>query len=252
MKSLVVIVLVAIAFVFADLETDCIRSFMKNEELKSKDCEEIIKLHKKDFKELFDGYNLNQTEQSCVENFLDEYKIVNVYFKELLQSFENETEEKFQPGYFLEPLQIVCIDDITPYDEPFFKKRAEERNSHENLCMQKHLIAHGFINPTDYNIDTSTLETKDCEEAINNLYARWNYWKEEPLNQFSFAERNDVKKCIIDKFDAENIILKSLFYYVIPSLKITEEQRKQMKSKSVEFFNLKVKLQFECFKNLSV
>lgn len=259
MKSFVVLVFFVLACGNYEFEPDCIGSFLKNETIRSEVCEKEIKKHVSDFKKIFKNSNYNETEQNCIYNVLDEYKIINVYFKGMLHHYVNKTDQHEYDYYlkksrnnFIRLAALLCTDPkVTSFDEPKYSQLASKRNSHENMCKQKYLMEQNILNPAEYNIDISSLKTIiDCKTVTKKLDAYWDFFNAITFYGFGVKEVENVKKCSYDKLFPEKFFLYKEFYTVIATLELSKEQRIELRMKAINWFRSMARLDMSCYQTI--
>lgn len=264
MKSLIFFVFVVISGVICDIsKQDCIEFFLENKEIEEdEDAEICAKINTKlidDFKGYFKNPELEETIQNCIYDVLDEYKISNLYLKGLLNHLENKTDHDTYEFFFnktqkylIRPTATLCADPgVTPFDEPKYSQLAAKRNSHDNLCKQKHLIEQNIIDATDYNIDLSTLKVEDCDEIIKKVDNSLTFLKNVTFqNTFNLEGNFVVRDCIFDKLFKESFAHHKESFNVIATFQLSLEQRKQMRAKMHEWYQSMAKIELTCFQTI--
>jgi hypothetical protein len=257
MKLLVAFVLIAISCVTCEIEPECIQKFLNRDASMPETCNNEFKKLFKNFMSFFEDKGDSRIHKCIISN-IDDYKLISLYLKGLHNHLENKTDDelydyefKKSQKYFLEKLRVLCTDDAAySLYAAYYRRSATKKNSHKNLCKQKYLIEQNIINVTDYSIDASVYEVKDCDNIIKEFSTFWNNFKNTKFNVFDIKEGEAINKCIYEKLFPAKVYLYKEAFDIIATFELSEEQRKDLETKFVDWSVKMADLELSCFQTV--
>lgn len=266
MKIFIVFVLFAITCVTAEsIDKKCLDDHFQNSTAQDSNCEKVISKYSKEFNETFTLYlkdaDINDNyDENCAFELVEKYRFADFYLKGVLNHLTHKTNKtKFENDVFYTMRDLAgtlyksCNEDAglqRIFDEPTYGKQQEKRDTPYALCRFKNAINEGIIAPTDYDINITLINSTNCEEFFKdinmNIADRDNFI----LGDVFGIPTKMVAECIFDGFVELKWLSKIETYTAISTLKLLDQQRKELYKELIAFNKfLHIKI-YECLQKM--
>lgn len=200
----------------------------------------------------------------CILNVFDRYNITELFLKGLehhlgsnesnIDAYETDVDES--TSALFKSAKVLCTADNTfreGFDE-FFNisnkhPRAEETN--EDRCVKKYFIDNNIFDPSEYNIDASSINANNCEQIVKGLEDSFNIKDDdEEANTFYGLSAVKAFKCASDKYAEHKVVQNLYLLQILVKLDLNQVQIDNLRDNYVKFMTSSVRFLLECIKEI--
>lgn len=248
---------------------ECIKSYLDDARLTSVEdgakCYRIFNKYKTDFTNDIMARLKAEDDQVCILKTFDAYNITELYLKGLSQHLHNVNAN--QTAYnqdvseskdaFLNAAKVLCTadnkysDDFNEYFTTSQRQKNNSETSHVELCTKKYFIDKKIIDPTEYNIDTSTLHPINCAATFKDLEENFSIEDEdEKANTFFGLSAVKAQNCATERFAQEKVFQNLFAFQILVNLELSEEKISHLRSTYIKWMTSSVRFLLECVKEI--
>lgn len=206
-----------------------------------------------------------EDDQVCILKTFDAYNITELYLKGLSQHLHNVNAN--QTAYnqdvseskdaFLNAAKVLCTadnkysDDFNEYFTTSQRQKNNSETSHVELCTKKYFFDKKIIDPTEYNIDTSTLHPINCAATFKDLEENFSIEDEdEKANTFFGLSAVKAQNCATERFAQEKVFQNLFAFQILVNLELSEEKISHLRSTYIKWMTSSVRFLLECVKEI--
>lgn len=205
-----------------------------------------------------------EDDQKCILNVFDHYNITELFLKGLehhlksnepnIDAYETDVDES--TSALLKSAKVLCTADSTfreNFDE-FFNmsvKHPGADESNEDRCVKKYFIDSNLFDPSEYNVDVSSINANNCEEIVKGLEESFNMKDDdEAANTFYGLSAVKAFKCASDKYAEHKVVQNLYLLQVLVKLDLSQKQINNLRDNYVKWMTSSVRFLLECIKEI--
>lgn len=205
-------------------------------------------------------------DKNCILRVFDDYNITELYLRGLERhvlndrknpdAYKSDVEESSDS--LIMSAKVLCTaddkygDDFNEYFNASLVQKANSEESHSENCVTKYLIDSNVIDSTEYNINVSSLNLTDCEEAIKDLQETFTVEDDEDEQANTFFGLSAVKaqKCTSQKFTEQKVLQNLYSFQIILNFNLSQSQVDRLRAKYIRWMSSSVRFLLECLKEI--
>lgn len=264
--KILIVTLFAVGCVVCDIsDGDCLSNYFSNEiQMASLEdtqtCDRVIGKYVSKLTGDIMSRLKARDDQTCILNNFHDYKIADLYLKGLEYHLKKHTSQSQFDSAVAESTNLVLMyirylcgsDDLqNAYFYGLFFDRNHRPGSgdeHRTLCQKKYFVDHGIVDPVEFNIDTSTLNEKNCEKIIKKLEREFAY-DNGPGYIFGLSDEPS-QDCAIHDLTAQKFKEKRASLQVIATFELTAAKIESLRLRYVDWMSKALKTTLRCYEKV--